>query len=159
MNFDYFYGEQSEAFAFYRTPQVFYTDEKFRELSSDAKTLYGILLDRVALSRKCGWIDEDGRVYVYMAIKNVEKSLGCCHQKACGLMAELEDFGLIERVKQRLCKPNRIYVKNFIQVWNSYSRKYENHTTGGMAVIASTCPPSFDTVRGSLGSLPIISPF
>lgn len=143
MNFDYFYGEQSEAFAFYRTPQVFYTDEKFRELSSDAKTLYGILLDRVALSRKCGWIDEDGRVYVYMAIKNVEKSLGCAHQKACGLMAELEDFGLIERVKQRLCKPNRIYVKNFIQVWNSYSRKYENHTTGGMEIIPTEVCKSY----------------
>lgn len=135
MNFDYFYGEQSEAFAFYRTPQVFYTDEKFRKLSSDAKTLYGILLDRVALSRRCGWLDEEGRVYVYMTVKSVETSLGCAHQKACGLLSELEEFGLIERVKQRLCKPDRIYVKNFIQVWNSYSRKYENHTAGGMKII------------------------
>lgn len=142
MNFDYFYGEQSEVFAFYRTPQVFYTDEKFRELSSDAKTLYGILLDRVTLSRKNGWVDEQGRVYVYMTVKTVEQSLGCAHQKACGLLAELETFGLIERVKQRLCRPDRIYVKNFIQVWNSYSGQYENHTHGGTEIIPTeVCKP------------------
>ena len=132
MNFDYFYGEQSEAFLFYRIPQVFYTDEKFRGLSSDAKTLYGILLDRVGLSRKNGWIDDEGRVYVYMTVKAVEQALGCAHQKACGLLAELETFGLIERIKQRLCKPDKIYVKNFIQVWNSYSGQYENNTSGSM---------------------------
>ena len=132
MNFDYFYGEQSEAFLFYRIPQVFYTDEKFRGLSSDAKTLYGILLDRVGLSRKNRWIDDEGRVYVYMTVKAVEQALGCAHQKACGLLAELETFGLIERIKQRLCKPDKIYVKNFIQVWNSYSGQYENNISGSM---------------------------
>lgn len=135
MIFDYFYGEQSEAFAFYRTPQIFYTDERFRGLSSDAKPLYGILLDRVSLSRKNGWLDEEGRVYVYMTIKAIEEALGCAHQKACGLLAELEEFGLIERVKQGLGKPDRIYVKNFIQVWNSYSQRYENHTSGDMKII------------------------
>ncbi len=130
--FDYLYEGQSEAFSFYRTPQVFYTDERFRELSSDAKTLYGILLDRVSLSRKNGWRDDEGRVFVYMTVRSIETALGCAHQKACGLLAELEEFGLIERVKQHLCKPDRIYVKNFIQVWNSNARRYENHTTGGM---------------------------
>ena len=64
MNFDYFYGEQSEQYAFYRTPKVFYTDQKFRGLSSDAKILYGILLDRVGLLSKNGWRDEEGRVFV-----------------------------------------------------------------------------------------------
>ena len=132
MNFDYFYGEQSEAFLFYRIPQVFYTDEDFRGLSSDAKTLYGILLDRVGLSRKNGWIDEEGRVYVYMKVKAVEQALGCAHQKACNLLAELERFGLIERIKQRLCKPDKIYVKNFIRVWNSYPGEYEKNTIGSM---------------------------
>ena len=71
MNFDYFYGEQSEQYAFYRTPKVFYTDEKFRGLSSDAKTVYGILLDRVSLSAKNGWSDEEGRVFVYMTVSSM----------------------------------------------------------------------------------------
>ena len=162
MIFDYFYGEQSEAFAFYRTPQVFYTDEKFRGLSSDAKTLYGILLDRVTLSRRNGWLDEAGRVYVYMTVKAIEEALGCAHQKACGLLAELEEFGLIERVKQRLCKPDRIYVKNFVQVWNSYSRKYENHTAGGMKTtpteVCKSYPNNTDTNNTKVSHInPIIS--
>ena len=135
MNFDFFYGEQSEQYAFYRTPKVFYTDEKFRGLSSDAKILYGILLDRVSLSAKNEWHDEDGRVYVFMTINSVKHSMGCAHQKACGLLAELEEFGLIERKKQGLGKPTKIYVKNFIQVWNSYAQKYENHTSGGVEII------------------------
>ena len=135
MNFDYFYGEQSEQYAFYRTPKVFYTDERFRGLSSDAKTVYGILLDRVSLSAKNGWFDDEGRVYVYMTVSSIEEAMGCAHQKACGLLAELDEFGLIERQKQGLGKPDRIYVKNFIQVWNSYLKKYENHTAGDMKII------------------------
>ena len=135
MNFDYFYGEQSEQYAFYRTPKVFYTDERFRGLSSDAKTVYGILLDRVSLSAKNGWADEEGRVYVYMTVSSIEEAMGCAHQKACGLLAELEEFGLIERKKQGLGKPDRIYVKNFIQVWNSNLKKYENHTSESMEII------------------------
>ena len=135
MNFDYFYGEQSEQYAFYRTPKVFYTDERFRGLSSDAKTVYGILLDRVSLSAKNGWLDDDGRVYVYMTVSSIEEAMGCAHQKACGLLAELDEFGLIDRQKQGLGKPDRIYVKNFIQVWNSNLKKYENHTAGDMKII------------------------
>ena len=135
MNFDYFYGEQSEQYAFYRTPKVFYTDERFRGLSSDAKTVYGILLDRVSLSAKNGWADEEGRVYVYMTVSSIEEAMGCAHQKACGLLAELEEFGLIERKRQGLGKPDRIYVKNFIQVWNSNLKKYENHTSESMEII------------------------
>ena len=135
MNFDYFYGEQSEQYAFYRTPKVFYTDERFRGLSSDAKTVYGILLDRVSLSAKNGWFDDEGRIYVYMTVSSIEEAMGCAHQKACGLLAELDEFGLIDRQKQGLGKPDRIYVKNFIQVWNSNLKKYENHTAEDMKII------------------------
>ena len=75
MDFDYFYGEQSESYAFYRTPKVFFTDERFRVLSSDAKILYGILLDRVSMSSKNKWLDEGRRVYVYMTLNSIDKSL------------------------------------------------------------------------------------
>ncbi len=135
MNFDYLYGEQSESYAFYRTPKVFFTDERFRGLSSDAKVLYGILLDRVEMSRRNGWIDKENRVFVYMTISGIEESIGICHQTACKLMNELEEFGLIERRKQGQGKPDRIFVKNFILVWNSYLKKYENHTPESMKII------------------------
>ena len=135
MRFDYFYNEQSESYSFYRTPKVFFTDDRFRCLSSDAKILYGILLDRVSLSARNKWIDERGRIYVYMTISSIEKSIGRCHQKSCKLLDELERIGLIERVKQGQGKPTRIYVKNFIVVCGAYSKKYEEHTQGCMSDI------------------------
>lgn len=134
MDFDYFYGDQSEAFAFYRTPKLFYTDEKFRSLSSDAKILYGIMLDRLSLSVKNDWRDDDGKVYIYMTLDSVEEMMGCARQKAVALVKELADFGLIEKKKQGLCKPTRIYVKNFVRVWKSYSQEFENHTSGSLKI-------------------------
>ena len=132
MEFDYFYEEQSESYSFYRTPKVFFTDQCYSTLSALAKILYGLLLDRVSLSHRNKWIDENGRIYVYMTISSIEQSLGKCHQKAIKLLDELESFGLIERTKQGQGKPSRIYVKNFIAVCDSYPKKYVNHTSGSM---------------------------
>jgi hypothetical protein len=136
MDFDYFYEENAEGYAFYRTPKIFFTEERFQGLSSDSKILYGILLDRVELSLKNGWKDGDGRVFVYMTIENVEEAIGRCRQTACKLMDELEAFGLIERKRQGQGKPARIYVKNFSAAWNSYLKKYENHTPRSMKIIS-----------------------
>lgn len=113
MVFDYFYEEQSESYSFYRIPKMLFTEEIFEALSTDAKVLYGLLLDRISLSRENGWMDDAGRVYVYYTIKSVKKSMRCANTKACGLLRELDEFGLIERKKQGLGKPTIIYVKDF----------------------------------------------
>ena len=68
MSFDYFYGQQSDLFTFYRVPKVLFTNERFWNISADAKMLYGILLDRMSLSAKNGWIDKNGRVYIIFTI-------------------------------------------------------------------------------------------
>ena len=57
MQYEYFYGAQAEQFSFYRIPKALFTVPNFRELSTDAKVLYGILLDRMSLSLKNQWID------------------------------------------------------------------------------------------------------
>ena len=75
MEFDYFYKEQSDQFAFYRIPKVLITEEFFQELSIDAKLLYGLLLDRVSLSSNSGWFDEEGRVYVIYT-EEIKKQAG-----------------------------------------------------------------------------------
>ena len=113
MVFDYFYEEQSESYSFYRIPKMLFTEEIFEALSTDAKVLYGLLLDRISLSRDNGWMDDAGRVYVYYTIKSVKRSMRCANTKACGLLRELDEFGLIERKKQGLGKPTIIYVKDF----------------------------------------------
>ena len=82
-------------------------------MSTDAKTLYGILLDRMGLSVKNGWLDEQGRVYIIFPVQEVMDALGCTDNKATKLFRELEKFGLIERKRRGLGKPNLTYVKNF----------------------------------------------
>ena len=124
MYFDYFYTEQSENYTFYRIPKVLFTDDIFKDLTTDAKVLYGLLLDRISLSRENGWIDDAGRVYIYYTIKGVKKSMRCANTKACGLLKELNEFGLIERKKQGQGKPSIIYVKDFTrfrkaELWDS----------------------------------------
>ena len=82
MSFDYFYGQQSDLFTFYRVPKVLFTNERFWNISADAKMLYGILLDRMSLSAKNGWIDKNGRVYIIFTIDEAKMALNCAEQKA-----------------------------------------------------------------------------
>lgn len=118
MEFDYFYGQQSEQFSFYRIPKILFTSNYFGKISTDAKLLYGIMLDRMSLSQKNGWCDEENRVYIIFTIESIMESLGCGRNKACQLLSELEEkAGLIVRKRQGLGKPSLIYVKNFFQLW------------------------------------------
>lgn len=117
MSFDYFYGPESESYSFCRIPKVLITDPYFKCLSTDAKLLYGLLLDRMSLSARNGWRDDADRVYIYYTLDEIQDGLNCGHGKAVKLLAELDSakgIGLIERVRQGLGKPDRIYVKQFI---------------------------------------------
>lgn len=114
--FDYYYGNESNQFSFYRIPRQLITGGQFKRLSIDAKLLYGLLLDRMGLSAKNGWYDDQGRVYIYYTLDEIQKDLGCGHEKAIKLLAELDTgkgFGLIERIKQGQGRPAKIYVKLF----------------------------------------------
>ena len=116
MPFDYFYGKQGEQYAFYRIPKLLFTDSRFQPLSTDAKLLYGMLIDRMELSLKNGWIDGQGRIYIYFTISEIQGRFHCAGGKAVRLLAELDSakgIGLIESVRQGMGKPNIIYVKNF----------------------------------------------
>ena len=113
MTLDYFYGQAGELFSFYRIPKALFQETRFQELSTDAKTLYGILLDRMSLSVKNGWLDEQNRVFIIFTIEDVKRALCCADNKATKLLRELEKFGLIERKRRGQGKPSLVYVKNF----------------------------------------------
>ena len=105
--------------------------------------LYGLLLDRMSLSQKNGWVDEQGRVYIIYTIENIMEALGCGNKKAIGLLAELENkANLILRKKQGLGKPNLIYVKNFISAVDSQLLNCENHNSGTMEITTQELPKS-----------------
>ena len=129
MGFDYFYGQQSQQFAFYRIPRVLFTDNRFRKISTDGKVLYGLLLDRVFLSQENGWVDEEGRVYIIFTLDAIRKAMDCSEKSAIKYLTELEEFGLIERIRQGLGKPSLIYVKNFIDQENLRVMNCKNYSS------------------------------
>lgn len=117
IEFSYFTGNESEMLTFYRIPKLLVTDPFFRKLSSDAKILYGLMLDRMSLSARNGWIDKENHVYIYFSIEDAMEMLVCGKNKAVKTMAELDakdGIGLIERVKLGQGKPALVYVKNFV---------------------------------------------
>ena len=113
MTLDYFYGQAGELFSFFRIPKALFQEQRFQNLSTDAKILYGILLDRMSLSVRNEWFDKKGRVFIIFMIEDVKRTLRCADNKATRLLRELEEFGLIERKRRGQGKPCLVYVKNF----------------------------------------------
>ena len=117
MQLDYFYGNEAEQFTFYRIPKLLVTSPQFRRVSDSAKLLYGLMLDRMSLSVKNGWFDEQNRAYIYFTVNDIMEQMLCGTEKATKLVAELDcvkGIGLIERVKQGQGKPAKVYLKKFV---------------------------------------------
>ena len=150
MQFDYFYEEEAEQYSFYRIPKAMFTDPQFTALSVESRVLYGLMLDRMSLSRKNQWVDEDSRVYIRFTVEDIMEQLNCGKAKAIKLMGELDEengIGLIQKVRVGFGKPSIIYVKNFIarripskhvmdnsEVQKSNFKKYENRTSRGAKI-------------------------
>ena len=131
--FDYFYGAESESFSFLRIPRLLMTDPQFSRLSPNAKLLYGLMLDRMGLSIRNDWYDEENRVYIYYTLDEIMEDLNCGHDKATKLLRELDTesgIGLIERIRQGLGKPTLIYVKNFLSFSAPTPASAHTHTLG-----------------------------
>lgn len=144
MNFDYFYNRQAERFSFYMLPKILISDEHFKSLSSDSKIFYACLLERSSYSYKNNWIDDEDRVYIIFTIEEIMETLGVSNKTASKISSELENIGLIEKKRQGLGKPNIIYVKDFMSVFdikkneyitrsvNSTLQKCNNYTSGNV---------------------------
>ena len=119
MQFDYFYGSEAEQFTFYRIPKILITSPHFKKISDSAKLLYGLMLDRMSLSIRNGWLDDDNRAYIFFTTNDVMEQMCCGTEKATKMLAELDSekgIGLIERVKQGQGRPAIIYLKKFYEL-------------------------------------------
>lgn len=126
LQLDYYYGIEAEQFSFYRVPRLLIKDERYRGLSSDAKLLYGLMLDRMSLSMKNGWLDDKNRAYIIYTIDNIMEDLGCSKPTCIKIIKELDSdsgIGLIEKVRRGLGKPDIIYVKNFSTIAETQEEK------------------------------------
>lgn len=121
LELDFYYGKEAEQFTFYRLPKALITDERFKGISNNAKLLYGLMLDRMSLSKKRGWLDEDNKVFIKYSLNNIEEDLSVSRKTASSILKELEAIGLIDMVQQTGVA-NIIYVKNFISESRQQSR-------------------------------------
>ena len=152
IQFDYYRGMEAEQYSFYRVPKILFTAECFKELSCEAKVLYGLLLDRMSLSMKNHWLDEEERVYIIFTVEEIAELLNCGTQKAVKLLKELDSekgIGLIEKKRLGLGRPNVIYVKNFLVQKNdeensdiSDLQNCENHNSGVVKTTIQEYPKS-----------------
>ena len=111
---DYFYGDKVKMKRFLRMPRAL-LDEVYSDISTDVKYLYTLMLDRVSLSMRKGWRDNDGRVYIYFTLKDAERQLKVGKNKAVNLFKRLEELDLIRRRRQGQGKPARVYVRRLVK--------------------------------------------
>ena len=136
---DYLYDVDEAQYCFVRVPKLLLQHEAYQRISSEAKLLYSLLLDRVGLSHKNGWRDKQNRIYIIYPIAEIMEEMNCGKNKAVQLLDELEQkAGLIERKRQGLGKPNLIYVKSFFRTVDNFGErhflKFENQTSGGLNI-------------------------
>ncbi|MDD7178401.1 MAG: replication initiator protein A [Lachnospiraceae bacterium] len=117
--FDYFYGMESERYHFLIVPKLLMKDARFSHVSSEAKLMYGLLLDRNALSQKNGWLDEQNRVYIIYTIEEMRRDLGCATEKISKVLKELETIGLLYRKRNGRGKPNYLYVMDYMAIYRT----------------------------------------
>ena len=129
ITFSYFYGQEADMLSFYRIPKLLFTNDYFRELSTDAKVLYGLMLDRMSLSIKNKWFDAENRAYIYFSVEDTMELLNCKKNKALDTIKALEDFSLIERKRQGQGKPAITYVKSFMEEVTEQVQKLEKQTS------------------------------
>ena len=120
MDFDYFYNREAERFNFLKVPEILVDGEEFKGLSAEAIILYSMLLKRTGMSFKNKWIDKEGRVFIYFTVEEIMRRRNISKPTAIKTLDELDSkkgIGLIERVRLGLGKPNIIYVKDFMSVF------------------------------------------
>ncbi len=153
MEFDYFYNRDGDRFSYYMLPKIIVTDERFKNLSSDAKILYSCLLERTSLSFRNKWLDEENRVYIIFTVEEIMETLGRSNKTAVKILNELDStsggIGLIERKKRGLGKPNIIYVKDFMSVFRSECKNYTSEVNNLHSRSVETTPQEMKNIHGS----------
>ena len=146
LDLEFYYGQEADQFTFYRLPKALIVDARFKDISNNAKLLYGLMLDRMSLSARSGWFDEENRVFIKYAITSIMEDLNCSKMTAVGALKELNEIGLIDMV-QESGKANIIYVKNFVSQEKPQPLDRSKKQTGKNSV-----PVTVDQSKNKTGS-------
>ena len=139
MTFDFYIGSQAEQFSFIRIPKLLLLNPEFRELSIQTKMLYAVLLDRMSLSVKNHWVDDQNRVYIIYQVEEIVQDLGFTKRKAMDVLTELEQFGLVARKRRGRGLPNYLYVKNFLSGLSAFQSSGKGQARNAPSRTSADC--------------------
>ena len=156
MSTQYFTIEENYKERFYQIPKVFFTNEDYKKLTNDSKIAYAILRDRLGLSIKNNWVDENGNIYFIYSNDKLMDILNCGKEKLAKIKKSLEKSGLLIQKRRGLNKANFLYLMKPIvtekdiyeiekeendlepandkEVRKSNVQKFENRTTGSSKI-------------------------
>lgn len=108
---DYYKINETLSNKYYQIPQELFENSLYKDnLNSDSKILYAFLLDRLSLSQKHHWVDEEYRIYLIFTREEVQEKLHLSDKTVTKAFKQLSNVGLVEEKRQGLGKPNLIYV-------------------------------------------------
>ncbi|WP_192947182.1 replication initiator protein A [Staphylococcus cohnii] len=151
---------------FYQLPKVFFTNPKYTKLSNDAKITWSILRDRLDLSIRNNWIDENGDIFFIYTNEKLKSILNISSpNKLSKIKKELTQADLFNQIRVGLNKPNKLYIKkpevteadiyyisqqendvesrNDTDVSKSYVQNYDNNTSGNINMIHQDVSKSY----------------
>lgn len=102
--------------------------EKYKKLSDSAKVTYAILNDRVSLSIKNNWIDQNGDIYFIFTNENLQEVLDKSKNTITKIKKELQEVGLLEQVKTGFNRPNKLYLHE-IETNITIEKEIQNSTS------------------------------
>lgn len=106
----FFTLQEQYGMKYYQMPKVFFTNEKYKKLSNDAKILYALLLDRLQLSIKNKWIDSSDSLYFVYTNQTLSEILNVSPRKITNIKKELMDANLLSQEQKKFNAPFRLYL-------------------------------------------------
>lgn len=95
---------------FYMLHKALFVNEKYKKLSDSAKVTYAILNDRVSLSIKNNWIDDNGDIYFIFTNESLQNILDKSKNTITKIKKELQEVGLLEQIRTGFNRPNKLYL-------------------------------------------------
>lgn len=139
-DFNFYKVNETLNHKYYQIPQELFINPLYKNtLNSDSKLLYGFLLDRLSLSIKNNWHDENGNVYLIFTRKEVQDKLNLSDKTVTKAFKQLSDFNLIYEKKQGFSKPKLIYVAKIqhINLRKTHNRKNYDYINGNSTITKS----------------------
>lgn len=125
-----FLGNESLQYNYISVPKALIVHPMFRGISSDAKLLYGLMLNRMYYSQRNGWVDAKNCVYIIYTWQEICEQLGCSKNTATKILHEMEERKLIVRIKRGRGLASLIYPQNFVTLIDDYERNTRTVESG-----------------------------